>query len=150
MVETSNIELNNLMFKLHELPDKDKRQVLMLLFTYVIRIDGCNPLTLKPQSRLRVLKYFQLKPVLLNMNTTQGSMHYDNSLQLPKISAYLSPLLLVMQWRGALHFWGHCTWEPRERWIITSLPPLVVARLASAFTPHFNRYQLIITGTPKW
>lgn len=97
MVETSNIELNNLMFKLHELPDKDKRQVLMLLFTYVIRIDGCNPLTLKPQSRLRVLKYFQLKPVLLNMNTTQGSMHYDNSLQLPKISAYLSPLLLVMQ-----------------------------------------------------
>lgn len=40
------------------------------------------------------MQYFQLKSVYLNMNNTQGRVHYDNSLQLHKVSAYLSPLLL--------------------------------------------------------
>lgn len=60
------------------------------LLRCIILISGRRSVTLNLQSRPRVGKYFQLKSVHLSMNHTHGRVHYDNSLQLPKISAYLS------------------------------------------------------------
>lgn len=94
MVEPSNIELGNLMFKLHELLNGDKRQALILPL-HMCNLNQQSPFSaLNLQSKLKVVKYFHPKPDHLNMNNTQGIVHYDNSLQLHKISAYLSPLLL--------------------------------------------------------
>lgn len=82
MVETSNIELGNLMLKLHELPDGDKRRALVLPL-HVRNLNQRSPFSaLKPQSKLRVVKYFQPKSVHLNINGTHSRVHYDNSVQL--------------------------------------------------------------------
>ncbi len=82
------------MFKLHELRDGDRRQALILPL-HMCNLNQWSPFS-NSQSAIRAegFEMFQLKPVHLNMNNTQGRVHYDNSLQLHKISAYLSPLLL--------------------------------------------------------
>lgn len=57
IMDTSNTELNDLMFKLHKLLDGDRRQV----FTqpcYMRNLNQWLPLTLNVQSKLRVVKYF--------------------------------------------------------------------------------------------
>lgn len=81
-METSNIELGNLMLKLHELPDGDKRRALVLPL-HARHLNQRSPFSaLKPQSTPRVVKYFQPKSVHLNINGTHGRVHYDNSVQL--------------------------------------------------------------------
>lgn len=91
-METSNIELGNFMFKLHELSDGDKRRALVLPL-HKPNLNQRSPFSaLNPQSEPRVVKYFQPESGNLNINGTRGRVHYDNSAQLHELSACLSPL----------------------------------------------------------
>lgn len=80
------------MFKLRELSDGDKRRALVLPL-HMPNLNQWSPFSaLNPQSEPRVVKYFQLKSVHLNINSTRGRVHYDNSAQLHELSACLSAL----------------------------------------------------------
>lgn len=70
------------MLKLHELADGDKRRALVLPL-HVRNLNQRSPFSaLKPQSKPRVVKYFQPKSAHLNINGTRGRVHYDNNVQL--------------------------------------------------------------------
>lgn len=150
IVETSNIELDNLMFKLPELPDGQRRQALSLSL-HVCNLNQCSPFSLS-QSAIKAegCEYFQLKHAHLNVNNTQARVHYHNSLQLYKICISISCTSWLV-WSRTLDVWGHWTRERRESRIVSSLLPLRVARLVSVFTARPNQCQLlIIVATSKW
>lgn len=79
------------MFKLRELSDGDKRRALVLPL-HMPNLNQWSPLAaLNPQSEPRVGKYFQPKSGHLNINGMRARVHYDNSAQLPELSACVSP-----------------------------------------------------------
>lgn len=143
IVETSNIELGNFVFKLRELSDGDKRRVLVLPL-HKPNLNQRSPFSaLDPQSEPRVGKYFQLESVHLNINGTRGRVHYDNSAQLHDLSACLSPLCPGR--RGSVS--GECL--EREASALAPSPLLrpqkVVWRALAT-----GRNQLIIAAPSEW